>query len=126
MDTPYARVEQLETGVERLLAHNPSAFTFTGTQSYIVGIESVAVIDPGSGNLASVRRAFERAAGEEGIALDLAVTTDPEAVRAAERVVLPGQGAFAACARGLAALPGMEAALRESALERGRRRSNRR
>ena len=80
----------------------------------------VAVIDPGSGNLASVRRAFERAAGEEGIALDLAVTTDPEAVRAAERVVLPGQGAFAACARGLAALPGMEAALRESALERGR------
>ena len=80
----------------------------------------VAVIDPGSGNLASVRRAFERAAREEGIGLDLSVTTDPEAVRAAERVVLPGQGAFAACARGLAALPGMEAALRESALERGR------
>lgn len=47
MDTPYARVEQLEAGVERLLAHNPSAFTFTGTQSYIVGTDSVAIIDPG-------------------------------------------------------------------------------
>jgi glutamine amidotransferase len=73
----------------------------------------VAVVDPGSGNLASVRRAFERAAGEEGIALDLAVTEDADQVRAADRIVLPGQGAFAACARGLAALPGMTAALNE-------------
>jgi glyoxylase-like metal-dependent hydrolase (beta-lactamase superfamily II) len=47
MDAPYARVEQLDPGVARLLAHNPSAFTFTGTQSYILGVDRVAVIDPG-------------------------------------------------------------------------------
>ncbi|WP_043833032.1 imidazole glycerol phosphate synthase subunit HisH [Muricoccus aerilatus] len=80
----------------------------------------VAVIDPGSGNLASVRRAFEHAAREEGIPLDLTVTTTADEVRAADRVVLPGQGAFAACARGLDALPGVTEALRESAIERGR------
>ena len=74
----------------------------------------VAVVDPGSGNLASVRRAFERAAREEGITLDLDVTEDAGALRAADRIVLPGQGAFAACARGLAALPGMTDALREA------------
>ena len=80
----------------------------------------LAVVDPGSGNLASVRRAFERAAREEGVALDLAVTTEAEEVLAADRVVLPGQGAFAACARGLAALPGVTEALHESAIRRGR------
>lgn len=47
MDAPYARLEQLEPGIARLLAHNPSAFTFTGTQSYIIGTQDVAVIDPG-------------------------------------------------------------------------------
>jgi glyoxylase-like metal-dependent hydrolase (beta-lactamase superfamily II) len=47
MDAPYARVEQLEPGIARLLAHNPSAFTFTGTQSYILGTDAIAVIDPG-------------------------------------------------------------------------------
>ena len=80
----------------------------------------IAVIDPGSGNLASVRRAFERAAHEEGIPLDLVIATTAEEVRAADRVVLPGQGAFAACARGLAALPGVTEALRESAIDRAR------
>ena len=47
MDTPYATLEQLEPGIARLLAHNPSPFTFTGTQSYLVGDREVAVIDPG-------------------------------------------------------------------------------
>ncbi|WP_294073206.1 MBL fold metallo-hydrolase [Sphingomonas sp.] len=47
MDAPYATLETLEPGIARLLAHNPSAFTFTGTQSYIVGSDSIAVIDPG-------------------------------------------------------------------------------
>jgi glyoxylase-like metal-dependent hydrolase (beta-lactamase superfamily II) len=47
MDAPYARVEQVEPGIARLLAHNPSAFTYFGTQSYIVGAGKVAVIDPG-------------------------------------------------------------------------------
>ena len=47
MDAPYATVEWLERGIARLLARNPSAFTFTGTQSYILGEECVAVVDPG-------------------------------------------------------------------------------
>jgi glutamine amidotransferase len=80
----------------------------------------LAVIDPGSGNLASVRRAFQRASQDEGVALDLSVTIDPAEVLAADRVVLPGQGAFAACARGLAALPGMKEALCEAVIQRGR------
>ena len=47
MDAPYARLEPLEPGVARLLAANPSPFTFTGTQTYLVGERSVVVIDPG-------------------------------------------------------------------------------
>jgi len=47
LDAPYAILEELEPGIARLLARNPSAFTYTGTQSYVVGTESVAVIDPG-------------------------------------------------------------------------------
>jgi glyoxylase-like metal-dependent hydrolase (beta-lactamase superfamily II) len=47
VDAPYAKLEQIESGIARLLAHNPSAFTFTGTQSYVIGLEEIAVIDPG-------------------------------------------------------------------------------
>ncbi len=47
MDAPYAKVERLEPGVARVLAHNPSAFTYYGTQSYLLGVDEVAVIDPG-------------------------------------------------------------------------------
>jgi glyoxylase-like metal-dependent hydrolase (beta-lactamase superfamily II) len=47
VDTPYARLEQLESGIARLLAHNPSAFTYFGTQSYLLGREELAVVDPG-------------------------------------------------------------------------------
>ena len=47
MDAPYAVLEELEPGIARLLAPNPSAFTFTGTQTYLVGTSEVAVIDPG-------------------------------------------------------------------------------
>lgn len=47
MDAPYFSLETLEPGIARVLAHNPSAFTFTGTQSYLVGERAVAVIDPG-------------------------------------------------------------------------------
>ncbi|HET8749794.1 MAG TPA: MBL fold metallo-hydrolase [Sphingomicrobium sp.] len=47
MDAPYARIEQVEPGIGRLLAHNPSAFTYFGTQSYLAGEREVAVIDPG-------------------------------------------------------------------------------
>ena len=47
MDAPYARLEQVEPGIARLLAHNPSAFTYYGTQSYLAGEREVAIIDPG-------------------------------------------------------------------------------
>ena len=47
MDAPYARLEQLEPGVARVLAHNPSAFTYYGTQTYLLGEREVAVVDPG-------------------------------------------------------------------------------
>jgi glyoxylase-like metal-dependent hydrolase (beta-lactamase superfamily II) len=47
VDAPYAKLEELEPGVARVLAHNPSAFTYYGTQSYLIGTSEVAVIDPG-------------------------------------------------------------------------------
>ena len=81
---------------------------------------SVAIIDYGSGNLHSAAKAFERAARECGHADAVAVTNDPEAVRAADRVVLPGVGAFADCRRGLDALPGMVEALTETVRRHGR------
>jgi imidazole glycerol-phosphate synthase subunit HisH len=79
-----------------------------------------AIIDYGSGNLRSAAKAFERAARECGIDTEVKVTRDAEMVRRAERVVLPGVGAFADCRRGLGAVPGMEAALDEAVLRRGR------
>ena len=80
----------------------------------------VAIIDCGSGNLRSAAKAFERAAAEEGISARIEVTNEPESVARADRVVLPGVGAFADCRRGLAAVPGLEAALRETAIARVR------
>ena len=79
---------------------------------------SVAIIDYGSGNLHSAAKAFERAARQTG--QKIAVTRDPDVVRRAERVVLPGVGAFADCRRGLDALPGMVEALTETVRQRGR------
>jgi len=67
----------------------------------------LAIVDPGSGNLASVLRASAVAAERAGLAIAPAVTREAAAVAAADRIILPGQGAFAACMRGLAALPGM-------------------
>jgi glutamine amidotransferase len=81
---------------------------------------TVAIVDYGSGNLHSAAKAFERAAREEGLAQPIVVTSDPEAVRRADRVVLPGVGAFADCRRGLDAVTGMVAALEESVRARGR------
>jgi imidazole glycerol-phosphate synthase subunit HisH len=71
----------------------------------------VAVVDYGSGNLTSAARALARAAEDEGIAATVTVTADPDVVAAADRVVLPGQGAFADCAAGLAAVDGVRAAI---------------
>jgi glutamine amidotransferase len=80
----------------------------------------VAIIDYGSGNLHSAAKAFERAAREGGSPLAVKVTADPELVRAAERIVLPGVGAFADCKAGLVAIPGMIEALEESVREKGK------
>jgi glutamine amidotransferase len=71
----------------------------------------VAVVDYGSGNLASAARALATAAAREGIGADVRITDQPAEVARADRVVLPGQGAFADCAAGLAAIPGLRAAL---------------
>ena len=80
---------------------------------------SVAIVDYGSGNLHSAAKAFERAAREAGLQGPSSVTSDPARVAAADRVVLPGVGAFADCRRGLDAVPGMVEALdRDGARER--------
>ena len=81
---------------------------------------SVAIVDYGSGNLHSAHKALERAAREAGLGLTVSVTSDPDAVLAADRVVLPGVGAFADCRAGLDAVPGMVAALEETVHRRGR------
>jgi glutamine amidotransferase len=80
----------------------------------------VAIIDYGSGNLHSAAKAFERAAREQDSPLAVKVTSKPEEVRAAERIVLPGVGAFADCRQGLAQIPGMIEALEESVRRRGK------
>jgi glutamine amidotransferase len=81
---------------------------------------TVAVIDYGSGNLHSAAKALERAARESGSGDTIKVTSDPDTVRRADRIVLPGVGAFADCKRGLDAVPGMVAAMSEAVRERGR------
>lgn len=80
----------------------------------------VAIIDYGSGNLKSATKAFERAARETGIAAEIELTADAERVRAADRIVLPGVGAYADCRAGLDAVPGMVEAITEAAIDRAR------
>lgn len=74
----------------------------------------VAIIDYGSGNLRSATKAFERAAREAGIAAEIDLTDKAERVASADRIVLPGVGAYADCRRGLDAVPGMVEALRDA------------
>jgi glutamine amidotransferase len=81
---------------------------------------SVAIVDYGSGNLHSAAKAFERAARECGYAEPIMVTSDPEEVAHAERIVLPGVGAFADCRRGLDAVSGMVEALDTRVRRQGR------
>src|SRR6185437_14756589 len=81
---------------------------------------SVAIIDYGSGNLHSARKAFERAAREAGLRCEVSVTARPEDVLAAAHVVLPGVGAFADCRRGLDGVSGMVEAMEEAVRRRGR------
>ena len=75
--------------------------------------QTVAIIDYGSGNLRSAAKAFERAARETGMDAEIHVTDDVDLVRRADRIVLPGVGAYADCRRGLDAVTGMVEVLRE-------------
>jgi glutamine amidotransferase len=81
---------------------------------------SVAIVDYGSGNLHSAAKAFERAARDCGFGEPIVVTKDPDAVARAERVVLPGVGAFADCRRGLDEVSGMVEALNTRVRQQGR------
>src|SRR3990167_11456494 len=79
-------------------------------------MQRVALIDYGSGNLRSAEKALVRAAAGRA---DIVVTNDPDTVRCADRVVLPGVGAFAACMSALAARTGVIEAMNEAVLQRG-------
>ena len=81
---------------------------------------SVAIVDYGSGNLHSAAKAFERATRSMENPQKVVVTRDPETVYRADRIVLPGVGAYADCAAGLHAVPGMWEAVEEVALRKGR------
>jgi imidazole glycerol-phosphate synthase subunit HisH len=81
---------------------------------------SVVIVDYGSGNLHSAAKAFERAARDGGLAAPIMVTSDPDKVARADRVVLPGVGAFADCRRGLDAIAGMVDALNQRVRQQGR------
>jgi glutamine amidotransferase len=83
-------------------------------------MQRIAIIDYGSGNLHSAAKAFERAARESDADAMITLTADPDIVSAADRIVLPGVGAFADCKRGLAAVPGMRAALEDTVRIKGR------
>lgn len=79
----------------------------------------LTIIDYGSGNLRSAAKAFERAAREAETGHDIRVTDDVAEVRSADRIVLPGVGAFADCRAGLDAVPGMVEALTERVIKGG-------
>jgi glutamine amidotransferase len=81
---------------------------------------TVAIVDYGSGNLHSAAKAFERAARESGVTQPIVVTRSPDAVVRADRIVLPGVGAFADCRHGLDSIEGMVEALNERVHKHGR------
>jgi glutamine amidotransferase len=81
---------------------------------------TVAIVDYGSGNLHSAAKAFERAARESGQSQPIVVTGNPDIVSRADRIVLPGVGAFADCRRGLDEIPGMIDALEQTVRKKGK------
>lgn len=83
-------------------------------------MQRVVIIDYGSGNLHSAAKAFERASRESGANAEIVVSARAEDVRAADRVVLPGVGAFADCRRGLEGVPGMRDALEDAVHQKAR------
>lgn len=83
-------------------------------------MQRVVIIDYGSGNLHSAAKAFERAAREGGSNSEIIVSARAEVVRSADRIVLPGVGAYADCKRGLDAVPGMRDALEDVVRKKAR------
>ena len=81
---------------------------------------TVAIVDYGSGNLRSAAKAFERAARESGVSERVLVTANPREVAAADRIVLPGVGAFADCRAGLYGVAGMVDTLQREVIERAK------
>ena len=81
---------------------------------------NLVVVDYGAGNLHSATKALERAAREADVAMALTLSAEPDLIAAADRLVLPGVGAFADCKRGLDAVPGLVAALDEAVRAKGR------
>jgi glutamine amidotransferase len=81
---------------------------------------TVAIVDYGSGNLRSAAKAFERAARETGVNERVLVTANPREVADADRIVLPGVGAFADCRAGLYGVPGMVDTLQREVIEHGK------
>lgn len=82
--------------------------------------ETVAIIDYGSGNLRSAEKAMARAAAEGGLDTQVVVTNEPDDVRKADRILLPGVGAFADCRKGLLAIEGMKDAIEEKVRQDGK------
>jgi glyoxylase-like metal-dependent hydrolase (beta-lactamase superfamily II) len=95
VDAPYARLEQLEPRIARVLAHNPSAFTYYGTQTYLIGTSEVAVVDPGP-DLPEHLEALETAIGGRRVAAIMCTHThrdhSPAARPLAERTGAPVVG----------------------------------
>ncbi len=81
---------------------------------------NIALIDYDSGNLRSAQKAFERVAGSLFDVPKVLLTSNPDAVLAADYIILPGVGAFGDCAKGLRAIEGMEEALNQRVLKEGR------
>lgn len=98
MDAPYAILEEVEPGISRLLAHNPSAFTYYGTQSYLIGNKEVAIIDPGP-DLPEHVAALEKAIGGRKLVAIMCTHThrdhSPAARPLAERTGAPVVGCAA-------------------------------
>lgn len=92
MDAPYGKLEQVEPGIARLLAHNPSAFTYYGTQTYLLGSRDVAVVDPGP-DLPEHLDALENAIGDRRLVAIMCTHThrdhSPAARPLAERTGAP-------------------------------------
>ncbi len=83
-------------------------------------MHTVAIIDFGSGNLLSAAKAFERAARESNAQTRILVTSNAAEIAKADRIVLPGVGAFADCKAGLMAVPGMRETLEDAVITRAR------